>query len=466
MSNANDSDSWFSIIRDSLTGKQRDYTLGSVRKAVIVLAIPMMLEMAMESLFAITDIYWISTLGKEATAAVGLTESVSTLIYAVAIGLSMALTATVARRIGEKNARGASVAAAQGLYIGAAVAVVTGLPAFVYGREILQLMGAEAAVVEVGADYTAILLGTNIVIIYLFLNNAIFRGAGDAALAMRALWLGNGINIALDPCLIYGWGSFPEMGLAGAAMATVIGRGSAVFYQFWAFYRHKSLIQLNRSSWSIDTRVIVRMVRISLGGILQMLIATTSWIALMRILAPFGSAALAGYTIALRVILFTILPSWGLSNAVATLVGQNLGAGSSDRAVASVKEAGVFNMVFLTLVMVAFLAFAQPIVEIFIDDPEVVEMGVITLRFISLAYPFYAWGMILVQAFNGAGDTMTPTWINVFCFWMFQIPLAWMLSRCLMSPTGVVWAILASDIAMAIVGGILFARGMWKEKEV
>lgn len=466
MSNANDSDSWLSSVRDCLSGKQRDYTSGSVRKAVVVLAIPMMLEMAMESLFAITDIYWVSTLGKEATAAVGLTESVSTLIYAVAIGLSMALTATVARRIGEKNARGASVAAAQGLYIGAAVAVVTGLPAFVYGREILQLMGAEAAVVEVGADYTAILLGSNIVIIYLFLNNAIFRGAGDAALAMRALWLGNGINIVLDPCLIYGWGPFPEMGLTGAAMATVIGRGTAVFYQFWAFYRQKSLTQLDRASWSLDMSVILRMVRISLGGILQMLIATTSWIALMRIIAPFGSAALAGYTIALRVILFAILPSWGLSNAVATLVGQNLGAGSADRAVASVKEAGLFNMVFLTLVMVAFLVFAQPIVEIFIEDPEVAEMGVLTLRLISLAYPFYAWGMILVQAFNGAGDTMTPTWINVFCFWMFQIPLAWMLSRYLMSPTGVVWAILAADIAMTVVGGILFARGKWKEKEV
>ena len=466
MSNANDADSWFSIIRDSLTGKQRDYRSGNIRKAVVLLAIPMMLEMAMESLFAITDIYWVSTLGKEATAAVGLTESVSTLIYAVAIGLSMALTATVARRIGEKNRRGASAAAAQGLYIGAAVAVVTGLPAFVFGREILLLMGAEAAAVEMGADYASILLGTNIVIIYLFLNNAIFRGAGDAALAMRALWLGNGINIALDPCLIYGWGPFPEMGLTGAAMATVIGRGTAVFYQFWAFYRQKSLIHLDRTAWSLDMSVIVRMVRISLGGILQMLIATTSWIALMRIMAPFGSAALAGYTIALRVILFTILPSWGLSNAVATLVGQNLGAGSPDRAVASVREAGVFNMIFLTLVMGGFLLFAKPIVEVFIDDPDVVAMGELTLRLISLAYPFYAWGMILVQAFNGAGDTMTPTWINVFCFWLFQIPVAWILSGYLMSPTGVVWAILAADIAMTVVGGILFVRGKWKDKEV
>jgi len=466
MSNANDTDSWFSVVRDSLSGKQRDYTSGNVRKAVVLLAIPMMLEMAMEALFAITDIYWVSSIGKEATAAVGLTESVSTLIYAVAIGLSMGLTATVARRIGEKNPRGASKAAAQGLYIGAAVAVVTGLPAFVFGQEILLLMGAEPAVAEMGAGYTSILLGTNIVIIYLFLNNAIFRGAGDAALAMRALWLGNGINIALDPCLIYGWGPFPEMGLTGAALATVIGRGTAVLYQFWAFYRQKSLIQLDREVWALDIQVIVRMIRISLGGILQMLIATTSWIALMRIMAPYGSAALAGYTIALRVILFTILPSWGLSNAVATLVGQNLGAGSSDRAVASVREAGIFNMVFLTLVMVGFLLFAQPIVEIFIDDPDVVEMGVLTLRLISFAYPFYAWGMILVQAFNGAGDTMTPTWINVFCFWLFQIPLAWMLSKYLMSPNGIVWAILAADIAMTVVGGILFLRGKWKEKEV
>lgn len=466
MSNANDTDSWFSVVRDSLSGKQRDYTSGSVRKAVVLLAIPMMLEMAMEALFAITDIYWVSSIGKEATAAVGLTESVSTLIYAVAIGLSMGLTATVARRIGEKNTRGASKAATQGLYIGAAVAVVTGLPAFVFGQEILLLMGAEPAVAEMGAGYTSILLGTNIVIIYLFLNNAIFRGAGDAALAMRALWLGNGINIALDPCLIYGWGPFPEMGLTGAALATVIGRGTAVLYQFWAFYRQKSLIQLDRDVWALDIQVIVKMVRISLGGILQMLIATTSWIALMRIMAPFGSAALAGYTISLRVILFTILPSWGLSNAVATLVGQNLGAGSPDRAVASVREAGMFNMIFLTLVMVGFLLFAQPIVEIFIDDPDVVAMGVLTLRLISFAYPFYAWGMILVQAFNGAGDTMTPTWINVFCFWLFQIPLAWMLSKHLMSPNGVVWAILAADIAMTVVGGFLFIRGKWKEKEV
>ena len=470
MSKANEpepeAESWLTIVRDSLSGKAHDFTSGSIRKAVVLLAIPMMLEMAMESLFAITDIYWVSSLGKEATAAVGLTESVLTLIYAVAVGLSMALTATVARRIGEKNPRGASAAATQGLYLGAAVAVLTGLPAFYFGSDILALMGAEPAVVEEGADYTAILLGTNIVIIFLFLNNAVFRGAGDAALAMRALWIGNGINILLDPCLIYGWGPFPEMGLTGAAVATVIGRGTAVLYQFWAFYRQKSIIRFTRASWTFDYKAIVKMIRISLGGILQMLIATTSWIALMRIMAPFGSAALAGYTIAIRVIIFTILPSWGLSNAVATLVGQNLGARTPDRAVASVRVAGLFNMIFLTLVMFAFLLFARPIVAFFIDDPDVIEMGVLTLRLISIAYPFYAWGMILVQAFNGAGDTMTPTWINVFCFWLFQIPAAWLLARSLESPTGILWAIVAADVSMTVVGGILFMRGKWKEKEV
>ena len=251
-----------------------------------------------------------------------------------------------------------------------------------------------------------------------------------------------------------------------AAVATDIGRGAAVIYQFWAYYRQKSIIRFTRASWLFDYRAIVKMIRISLGGILQMLIATTSWIALMRIMAPFGSAALAGYTIAIRVIIFTILPSWGLSNAVATLVGQNLGAETPDRAVASVRIAGMFNMIFLTLVMFAFLLFARPIVEFFIEDPDVIEMGILTLRLISIAYPFYAWGMILVQAFNGAGDTMTPTWINVFCFWLFQIPAAWLLSRSLMSPTGILWAIVAADVSMTVVGGILFIRGKWKEKEV
>ena len=459
-------ESWFQIVRDSLSGKQHDFTAGNIRKAVVLLAIPMILEMAMESLFAITDIYWVSSLGKNATAAVGLTESVLTLVYAVAMGLSMALTATVARRIGEKNTEGASAAASQGLYLGAGVALVIGLPAFFLGDEILALMGAEEAVIEEGAEFTSILLGSNIVIIFLFLNNAIFRGAGNAALAMRALWIGNGINILLDPCLIYGWGPFPELGLTGAAVATVIGRGTAVLYQFWAFYRQKSIIQFHSASWHFDLKAILRMIRISLGGTLQMLIATTSWIALMRIMSPFGSAALAGYTIAIRVIIFTILPSWGLSNAVATLVGQNLGAKKPERAVASVKVAGLFNMIFLTLVMIAFLIFARPIIEFFIDDPEVVNMGVLTLKLISLVYPFYAWGMMLVQAFNGAGDTMTPTWINVICFWLFQIPVAWFLAQSMENPTGILWAIVGADILMTIVGGLLFLRGKWKDKVV
>jgi putative MATE family efflux protein len=460
-------ENWFQVIRGSLSGKQHDFTTGGIHKAVVILAIPMMLEMAMESLFAITDIYWVSSLGRDAAAAVGLTESILTLFYAVGIGLSMALTARIARRIGEKKPEAASAAAAQGLYIGGAVALVTGIPCFFIGKHILAWMGAEPGVLEAGADYAAIVLGGNVVILLLFLNNAVFRGAGDAALAMRALWLGNGVNILLDPCLIYGWGPFPELGLKGAAVASVIGRGCGVLYQFSVFYRRKSVIRLDRAAWAFDFGAITKLIRISIGGILQMLIGMTSWIALMRIMSPFGSAALAGYTIAIRVIVFTILPSWGLSNAVATLVGQNLGASQPGRAVASVRVAGIFNMVFLTLVMAIFLVFAQPIIALFIDDPEVIAMGALTLQIVSFAYPFYAWGMIVVQALNGAGDTMTPTWLNVVCFWLFQIPAAWLLSRTLnWGPSGILWAIVAADVLMTILGGFLFLKGKWKYQSI
>jgi putative MATE family efflux protein len=400
-------------------------------------------------------------------ATVGLTEAVVTLVFGVAIGLSMATTAMVARRIGEKDRDGAACAAVQAILLGLGVSVVFGAMGVIAAPHILGLMGADAEVVRVGSSYTAVLLGGTVTIVLLFLINAVFRGAGDAAIAMRVLWLANAVNLVLDPCLIFGLGPFPELGVTGAAVATTIGRGTGVVFQLVLLARGRGRVALRRSDLRLDLGVMARLVRVSLGGIFQFLIATASWLGLVRILAVFGSAALAGYTIAIRVVIFSILPSWGLSNAAATLVGQNLGAGKPDRATRAVWLTALYNVGFLGLVAVVFLLWAHPIVRLFTADPVVVRVGADCLRTISYGYVFYAFGMVIVQAFNGAGDTWTPTVINLCCYWLFQIPLAWALARPLgLGAHGVFLAIAIAESLIAVVGLAVFRLGRWKTRTV
>jgi putative MATE family efflux protein len=455
------------LLRQAVRGTQQDYTEGPLGRAVFLLAVPMVLEMAMESVFGIVDVFFVGRLGADAVAAVGLTESLLTVVYSVALGLSMATTALVARRIGEKDPEDAARTAVQAIVIGAAVSVPFAAVGLFGAREVLALMGAPPSVIEAGWSYTAWMLGGNASILLLFLVNAVFRGAGDASVAMRSLWLANGINIVLDPCLIFGLGPFPEMGVAGAGLATVIGRSAGVAYQLRALGRPGGHLRVARRHLAFDGRLALRLLRLSVGGTGQFLIGTASWLALVRILTPFGAVALAGYTIALRVIVVALLPAWGLSNAVATLVGQNLGAGKPERAERSVWIAGLYNTAFLLGVMALFLWKAEPIVALFSAEPEVQRMGALCLRVVSYGYAFYAWGMVLVQAFNGAGDTVTPTWINLFCYWLLQIPVAWVLARSLgHGPLGVFLAITIAESVIAVVGLVAFRRGGWKRKEV
>ncbi|HSE99086.1 MAG TPA: MATE family efflux transporter [Blastocatellia bacterium] len=454
-------------VREALVGTHQDFTEGSIGRAITLLAIPMVLEMGMESLFAVVDVFFVSKLGADAVAAVGLTDSLLTLIFAVAMGLSMATTATIARRVGEKDNTGAAVAAVQAIIIGVIVSIPVALVGLFFTPTLFRLMGGSDEVIAAGTGYGMWIIGGNVIIMLLFLINAIFRGAGDAAIAMRALWLGNIINIVLDPCLILGLGPFPEMGVTGAAVATNIGRGTAVLYQFWKLFGNDSRIKIERSQVRIDIGVMLRLLRISLGGMFQYLVATASWLGLVRIVAIFGSAALAGYTVAIRIIIFALLPSWGMSNAAATLVGQNLGAGKPERAERSVWMTGYANMAFLGVVTVVFVIFAGPIVRIFTTDPEVVPYGVDCLRYVSYGYVFYAYGMVMVQAFNGAGDTYTPTVINIFCYWLFQIPLAYALALPLgLGAQGVFLAITIAESILAVVGILAFRRGRWKERKI
>ncbi len=466
MSSAGSSEGVWASIKESLHGSEQDFTKGSLNRAVGLLAVPMVLEMAGESVFAVCDAFFVARLGSEALAAVGLTESLLEIIYAIAIGLSMATTALVARRIGEKNQRGAARTAVQAIVVGTVTAVVFGAFGAIFAPDLLALMGASPETVAAGASYTRVMYAGMVTILLLFLNNAIFRGAGDAASAMRALWIANGINLVLDPCLIFGLGPFPELGLMGAAVATTIGRGSGVLYQFWRLTRARRL-RVTRPDVTFDGDVIRNLLRLSAGGVGQMLIATTSYVGLIRILAEFGSAVLAGYVVSIRVVIFIILPSWGLSNAAATLVGQNLGAEKPERAERAVWITGMWNMAFMAVVTVVFVAFAPQIIRIFTSDPKIVPIGVESLRIISYGYVFYAWGMVMMQAFNGAGDTATPTWINLFCFWLFQIPLALVLAFSMgIGPTGVFVAIAASYSLSAIIGVVLFRRGKWKQQKV
>jgi len=458
---------WFRTVRSALSGANYDYTQGNIHRSIVMLAVPMILEMVMESTFAVVDVYFVARLGKSAVAAVGLTESMLTILYAVAIGLSMSVTAIVARRIGERNPAGAAVAAGQAVVVGVVLAAIIGVIGGLGGRTLLGLMGASETVRTLGSGYTRLLLGTNVVIMLLFLQNAVFRGAGDASLAMRTLWLANGINIILDPCLIFGWGPFPELGLTGAAVATTCGRGAGVLFQILCLTKGVGRVRLGSRELRVNPAALLRLIRISLGGIGQFLIATASWVMLVRIVSPFGDAALAGYTIGIRILVFTFLPAWGLSNAAATLTGQNLGAGNPDRAARSVLWTGIYTMSFLAVVAAVMLSIPRTLVGIFTDDPEVVPIAVDCLRIVCLGYIFYGWGMVTVQAFNGAGDTVTPTWINLFCFWMVEIPLAWTLATHLgLGPRGVYTAIAVAESLLAVVGVILFRRGRWRTKMV
>jgi putative MATE family efflux protein len=458
--------SWVSFLREAVAGSKQDFTEGSIARAIFLLAVPMILEMAMESLFGIINVFWVAHLGAEATATVGITESLLTLVFAIALGLSLATTATVARRIGEKDPSAAAVAAFQSIALGVFVSIPVGLVGLMLAPQLLKIMGASEAIMA-SSSYARIILGGNVVIMELFLINAVFRGAGDASIAMRVLWIANLINIVLDPCLIFGLGPFPRLGVTGSAIATTIGRGIGVTIQLAVLFGGKGRVQLNRYAARMDFRIMFKMLRISIGGMFQFLVATASWLGLMRIVALSGDAALAGYTVALRIIVVALLPSWGMSNAAATLVGQNLGARKPQRAERSVWVTGFVNMCFLGVVAVTFIVFADRLIRVFTVDPEVVPYGVACLQFISYGYVFYAYGMVMVQAFNGAGDTNTPTLINLCCYWLFQIPLAYSLALPMkLGARGVFLAITISESLTAVVGMLAFRRGTWKARVV
>lgn len=427
----------------------------------------MVVEMFMQSAFAIVDVFFVGKLGATAVAVVGMTDSLLTLVFVVAMGLSMGATAMVARRIGEKQPRQAARVAVQAIAAGTAISLPLSVLGVFYAGDLLQLLGGSREVVETGRTFTAIILGANLTVMLLFLTNAVFRGAGDAVIAMRVLSLANLINILLDPLLIFGWGPFPELGLEGAALATVLGRGIGVLYQLRVLRRGNGRIIIQRDDLGLDPALLRRLLRVSATGMLQFFVATASWIGMVRILALFGSATVAGYTIAVRIIIFVLLPSWGFGNAAATLVGQNLGAGKPERAERSVWITGTTNMFFLGVVAVLFLLFGESIVGLFSRDPRVVPVAADCLRIVSYSYVFLAFGMVTIQAFNGAGDTTTPTWINFFCYWLLQIPLAYGVGVALnWGPRGVFSAITTAQIVLAAVGVLAFRRGSWKKRTI
>ena len=457
----------WSSVREALRGSHQDFTTGNLNRAILLLAIPMVMEMVLESLFAVVDVFWVGRLGADAVATVGLTESLLSLVFAVGLGLSLSTTAMVARRIGEKDPAGAAVAGVQAIAIGLAVSAIIGIPCLFYAPDLLRLMGASPQIISVGSGYARIALAGSGAIMMLFLNNAIFRGAGDAAIAMRLLWVSNIINLVLDPCLIFGWGPFPKLGVAGAALATFTGRSIGVLYQFYRLLRGTERIRILRRQIHLNFSVLFRLLRVSLTGILQFAIAHTSWIGLIRIVSVFGSAALAGYTIAIRILIFIILPSWGLSNAAATLVGQNLGAKQPERAETSVWRTGLYNMIFLGSIGLFFIIFAGPVISLFTSDPLVFPLAVSCLRILSYGNIGYAYGMVMLQAFNGAGDTVTPTIVNFFGFWLVEIPLACLLAITFhMHSSGVFWSIVIAECAIAAAGIILFKRGRWKVQQI
>lgn len=456
------------MIKQAIRGDEQDFTAGGLNRAIFLLALPMILEMSMESLFAVVDIFFVSRLNNShAVAAIGLTESVLTIVYSIAIGLSMGATAMVARRVGEKDREGAAVASVQAIYIGLAISVVLGGLGAVFYQDVLQLMGASSEIVSTGSRYTLWMFAGNISVMMLFLINAIFRGAGSAAIAMRSLWLANICNMILDPMFIFGFGLIPAFGVEGAAIATNLGRTIGVGYQLYYLAKSKGIVKINRNHLPVNWNIIGRLLKVSAGGTGQFLIASASWIFLVKIMSAFGSAALAGYTIGVRVIMFTILPSWGLANASATLVGQNLGAGQPDRAEQSVWKTGYYNAMFLGLVMVGFLLFADSILRFFTIEEEVIRYGSMCLRVVGLGYIFYGFGMVIAQSFNGAGDTKTPTVLNLVAFWCIQIPLAYLLAIMLgWGPLGVFVAIPVSESALTVAGIVVFRKGKWKHVKI
>ncbi|HMO79913.1 MAG TPA: MATE family efflux transporter [Pyrinomonadaceae bacterium] len=466
---ADEKNSFLSVLGEAFRGTDRDFTKGSILAGLTILAIPMTLEMGMEAVFAIVDTFFVAKLGAESVAVVGFTESIIALVYAVAVGLSIGATATVARRIGEKDPEGAARAAAHMIYLGVIVSIAMALPGVVYAAEILTLLGAEPAVVELGTPFMQIMMGTNAVIVFLFLLNAIFRGAGDAAIAMRVLIIANGLNIVLDPLFIFGIAFFPELGVTGAAVATVIGRGIGVAYAAWALFMRDNggRIEIRRHHWRFDPRLTWSLIRISSVAVLQFLISTATWSVIVVLIAGFGSLAMAGYQIGLRVIIFIILLAAGIQNAAATLVGQNLGAGNPERAERTVWIAGGINAALLGTIGLVFVLFAESVIGIFTTEPAVVEYGKDCLRIIGYGYAFYGLGMVMESSFNGAGDTVTPTYLNFFVFWMFEIPLAYVLAyRFEMGPQGVFWAISIAFSMLAVVSALLFRRGKWKKQVV
>lgn len=456
------------LLKESLTASEdTDYTGIGVRRAIVLLSIPMVLEMAMESVFALVDIFFVSKLGKHAIATVGLTESVLTLVYSLAWGLGMGITAVVARRTGEKDAAGAARAAMQGVLVAIALGVVIAVPGMVYAREILALMGAEADVLNEGPMYMRIMLGGNVVILLLFGINAIFRGAGDAAMAMRSLMLANGVNIVLCPLLIHGAGGWSGFGIMGAALATTIGRGVGVCYQVYHLFDGRGRISLRGLPMVLDRAVMLNIVKVAAGGIIQFILPSVSWIFLSRIVAVFGSGAVAGYTIAVRIMIFSLLPSWGVANAASTLVGQNLGAQQPDRAAKSAWYCGHINMVYMVCVALLFGLTTPWLVSFFTTETAVAGYAISALRTLCMGYFFYGYGMVFAQAFNGAGDTMTPTWMNAICFLLIQIPLAWFLSQALQwGALGAFAAVPMSESFLAVLGAYLFQRGGWKSVKV
>lgn len=454
-------------MRSALRGEEHDYTAAPLSRAILLLAIPMVLEMCMESLFGIVDIFWVARLGSEAAAGVGLTESLMAILYSVAMGVSMATTAMIARRTGEKNTEGASTAAAQAILIGLVLSVLIAVPGVIYGADLLRMMGADPRVLSSSTGYAQVIFGSSLSVMLLFLMNAIFRGAGDAAVAMRVLWVSNAINIVLDPLLIFGIGPFPALGITGAAWATAFGRTCGVLMQLWIFFSASSRIRIAARHFKPAWAVLRNLSRVSATGMVQFIIPHASWVALVRIIAMSGSEALAGYTIAVRIIVFALLPSWGLSNAAATLVGQNLGARQPGRAETSVWRTGFYNVIFLSSIGIVFVIAPGPILRLFTSDAAVVAHGAECLRIISYGYPFYAFGMVLVQAFNGAGDTVTPTWLNFGAYWIFQIPLAWTLSQPLgLGATGAFWAVPAAESLLTLAALYFFRKGHWKLRKI
>ena len=458
---------YWASIREAIRGSQQDFTEGGLRRAIFLLAIPMVLEMLMESLFAIVDVFWVAHLGANAMATVGLTESVLMLVYCGAMGLSMAATAMVARRIGERDTDGASIAAIQALIAGTCTSILVAIGGSMAAPKLLSIMGASPDVIAIGGRYAAIMMASSVSIVLLFLNNGVFRGAGDAAIAMRVLWLSNFINLCLDPLFIFGLGPFPKLGVTGAAVSTTIGRSIGVVFQLWILFGGKGRVKILANRFRLHWDVMKRLVRVALNGMFQYAIGQTSWMVLVRIVSSFGSVAVAGYTVAIRIIIFVILPSWGLSGAAATLVGQNLGAGKPERAEKSVWLTGLYNMLFLGGVAIVFIVFPEPIIRIFTNDPDVVPIGVNCLRIVSYGNLAYAYGMVMVQSFNGAGDTFTPTMVNIFGYWLFQIPVAYYLSfRTTLGPKGIFAAIPLAETAIAIVSVTLFRQGRWKKKQI